>query len=240
VIGRERHGAFGGAFGGLVTACCVLTARSAAPGKVPTSLDSRFLRALPAGEARLVPAVIHDGRTLTCVSVDVFDSAERRAARATVSLVAVGALDRRDHPGAAGRSAPPPALQSGKRLRQPPGGGAPIIDTLAPHLLGEDERGLATGLRVPWDEPGNAAEAACLAADICVGAPVAGAFAGEFTPAPNPDLSLRFIGDVVGAQVVGYGRLERMEGGIAAVRVEVWSAARLVAIGVCCSLLIPR
>ena len=240
-IGRDRHGAFGGAFGGLLSACCVLAARSAAPQREPVSLDSRFLRAVPAGEARFVPTVIHAGRTLVCVSVDAFDKGGRLAFRGAVSLVSPGSLQHRDHQGESASFPAPPPWAGGRPWPRIGGDGAPIVDTLEPRAVARDERGEATALRVPWDEPGHGAEAACLAADMCVGPPVAGAFPGDPTPAPNPDLSLRFAGAATGAEVVGYGRLERMAGGVAVVRVEVWSAAELVAIGVSCSLLVgPR
>jgi len=238
-VGRQHHGAFGGAFGGLLAAGCVVAARSAAPGRAPVSLDCRFLRAVAAGEIRFVPVVLHAGRSLACVSVDVFDEEGRLASRGTVSLVSPDALEHRDHAGAAGRGEPPPAWATGRVWAHPPGGAAPIIDTLEPRAVARDERGVATALRVPWDEPGRGAEAACLAGDMCVGPPVAGAFPGDPKPAPNPDLSLRFVGEAVGSEVVGYGRLERMAAGVAAVRIEVWSAAKLLAIGVSCSLLVP-
>ncbi len=48
----QVHGAFGGAFGGLIAACTVLASRSCAPGRTPVALDCRFLRALPAEEYR--------------------------------------------------------------------------------------------------------------------------------------------------------------------------------------------
>jgi acyl-coenzyme A thioesterase PaaI-like protein len=237
-IGRERHGAFGGAFGGVVSACCVTAARSLAPERSPASLDVNYVRGLAAGTARMVPTVVHGGRSLTTASVDVVDDTGRLCTRATVKLVASEALEALDHPGA--RPAPPAAAPygDGTPWRNPPGRDVPLIETFAPRAVGRDEgAGIATALRVPWDEPGAAAEAACLAADICVGPPVAGAF-DRWVPHPNPDLSLRFASASVGAEVVGWGRLERVEAGLATVRVEVRSDGALVAAGVSMSLLL--
>ena len=236
-IGRERHGAFGGAFGGVVSACCVAAARSVAPERLPASLDVHYLRGLPAGSAKVVPSVVHGGRSLTTVAVDAFDEAGRLCTRATVKLVAAEALAPLDHPGQAPEPAAVP-YDDGTPWRNPPGREVPLITTFAPRAVGRDPAaGIATALEVPWDEAGGAAEAACLAADVCVGPPVAGAFE-RWVPHPNPDLSLRFASASVGDEVVGWGRLERVEAGLATVRVEVRAGGALVAAGVSMSLLL--
>src|SRR5205085_4461197 len=91
-LGRELHGAFGGAFGGVVAAAAVMAARPLAETRVPTALDIRFLRSLPAGTATATPVLLHGGRTLSCVSIDLCQDDGRLAARATVSLVDPEAL----------------------------------------------------------------------------------------------------------------------------------------------------
>src|SRR5438067_6099163 len=91
-IGEALHGAFGGAFGGVVAAAAIMTARSVAERRRPAALDIRFLRSLPAGTATATPTVLHAGRTLSCVSVDVCQGDNRLAARATVSMVNPEAL----------------------------------------------------------------------------------------------------------------------------------------------------
>lgn len=239
-IGRDRHGAFGGAFGGLVAACTVVVARTAAPGRRPLSLDARFLRGLPAGDALLRPTIVHVGRSLTCVTVDVVDASSRLATRSTIYLVEPGALREVDHPGE-GETAPRSVRWSeGTAWRNPDGMDVPIVSTFAPRAVGRAAQGIGTALRVPWDEPGASAEAACLAADICVGPPVAGAFPGTPTPAPNPDLSLRFTGEDAAEEVVGWGLLKGITAGVATVGIEVRSGAALLAVGVSCSLLLSR
>lgn len=239
-MGRELHGAFGGVFGGAVAAASVLTARPLAPGRVPTALDCRFVRGLPAGVARAVPAVVHEGRTLSCASVDVYDERERIATRATVSLVDPTVLSVVDHPGASQAGPSWTGENGGSRWRQPPGVEAPIIDTLEPKLVGRDDRGVATAIRVPWQGGDAGAEAACLVADLCVGPPVGAAFPDRWVPHPNPDLSLRFTAARVdGPTVIGAGRLERIVGGLAAVNIEVWSGGELAAVGISSSLLLP-
>lgn len=238
-IGRELHGAFGGAFGGALTACTVLAARSLVGGRVPSALDVRFLRGLGAGTARITPTLIHEGRSLSCVSVDVVDARGKLTTRATISFVDPAILHPLDDEGSAG-SWKPSRDDGGVPWQQPPGVEVPIVTSLRPRAVGLDERGIATALAIPWDEDvsGASAEAACLAADICVGPPVAQACTSGWIPHPNPDLSLRFLGSVVGDEVVGIGRLERMDHGLAGVRIEVRSGERLVAIGVSDSMLL--
>jgi acyl-coenzyme A thioesterase PaaI-like protein len=233
-IGRELHGAFGGAFGGVVTAAAVMTARSVAKGRVPVALDVRFLRSLPAGTATAAPSVLHSGRTLSCISVDLCTDDGRLAARSTVSLVAPEALAPLSREP---DSRPIPLYDTGRAW---PPVGAPIIETLAPRTVAWPDTGDALCLRVPWDDdPDASAEAACLPADMAVGPPVVlGVAAAEGVAHPNPDLSLRFAAPITGGEVIGVGRLERVHAGIATVAVEVWSASGLAAIGVSSSTLL--
>ena len=62
-------------------------------------------------------------------------------------------------------------------------------------------------------------------ADYCAGVPVGAAVGPEGTriPVPNPDLSLRFVGQESGPLVVGVGRLGRIDAGVAGTQVEVWT-----------------
>jgi acyl-coenzyme A thioesterase PaaI-like protein len=234
-LGREMHGAFGGAFGGVVAAAAVLTARSAADGRLPVALDVRFIRSLPAGTATATPTVLHTGRTLSCVSVDMNQADGKLAARATVNLVNPEAL------AAMTKDTDAPTLppyDDGRLWSSAIG--APIIETLGPRTVLWPEAGGALSIRVPWDDPAaTTAEAACLPADMCVGPPVALGVAGEGLAHPNPDISLRFAAPAASAELVGVGRLERVHGGIATVRIEVWSEGGLCAVGVSMSTLLP-
>jgi len=225
---RELHGAFGGAFGGVVAAAAVMAARPLAEGRVPAALDIRFLRSLPAGTATAAASLLHGGRTLSCVSVDLCQEDGRLAARATISLVNAEAV----HP--VSRDGPRRPLPTYEEGRGWPAVGAPIIETLAPRTVPWPEEGMATAIRVPWklDDGDTSAEAACLPGDLCVGPPVAFGLAGEQLAHPNPDLSMRFAGPVESPEVIGVGRMMRVHFGLATVAIEVWSAGRLAAVGV--------
>ena len=239
-FGPELYGAFGGVFGGAVAAATVLAARPLAAGRVPAALDCRFLRGLGDGDARAAADVVHQGRTMTVVAVDLVDRRGKLACRATVSLVDPAVLADLETPGA-----PVPqgdaSGQGARKWRTPPGVVAPIVDTLSPSVLGGTDEGVATTLQVPWDEDGStSAEAACFGADLAVGPPVVAALmaAGRALPHPNPDLSLRFAGSVTGRELLAVGRLERLTGGIAVTTVRVVSGGRLVSAGTSCSLVL--
>ncbi len=229
----ELHGAFGGAFGGIVAACTLITARSVAAGRVPNALDVRFVRGLPAGGAVARASVLNSGRSLSTVSVDLHDERERLCARATISLVETTILHPVERPG------PAPGRWKPHDEATPWPAVAPIVATIDSRLVGNDELGYATAMKIPWDvTPDSSAESACMAADMAVGPPL-GSLTSDGASTPNPDLSLRFCGSVSTPFIVGLGRLDRATGGIAAVGVSVWSGAELVATGVSTALMIP-
>jgi len=236
-VPRRFHGAFGGAFGGMLAAASVAFARQVAPGRVPSALDCRFLRGLPAGGATVTAEVIHRGRSLSCVSLDVWSEAGKRCTRSTVSLVEAEALYPFDHEGYA--VVPElTAYEDGTPWAQSPSLEVPIIDTFAPRMVGNVDGAIATTVVVPWDDPAAAAEAACLAADMSVGPPVAGANTDRWIPNPNPDLTLRFAAPQLARHVTSVCRLERIKGGIATTQLHVWSEGVLAAVGISTSLLL--
>lgn len=227
------HGAFGGAFGGAIAAAAVFAARSVAPDRVPNALDCRFLRGLRAGEAVATTTVLNAGRTLSTISVDIEDESGRLCTRATVSLI------------------DPSVLYDFEFAEQRPGDWknheeaskwpaiAPIVEVIDSRIVGNDERGVATAVRVPWDhDPTFSAEATCMAADMSVGPPV-GAAVPAGVGSPNPDISMRFCGEVTTEILVGACRIDRATSGLAATRIEVYSGDDLVANGISTTLLLP-
>ena len=202
--------------------------------RTPASLDVRFIRGLTEGEARVVPTLLHGGRTLSVVSVDIFDSREKLCTRATVSLANTEALEPLDH---ANASVVPDGLTSygdGKPWAKPGSKvEVPLIDTFRPRLVGNTEDGFSTEIKVLWQEPGTCAEASCIAADISVGPPVGAFVRGKPIPIPNPDLTLRFCGNPnLPASIVSTCRLEGIDRGIASTRMLVHAGGLLLAVGV--------
>lgn len=229
-LGERIHGAFGGVFGGAVAAAAVMAARPAAPGRRPFSLHTTFVRGLATPECAAAVEVVSAGRTVTTVAVDLSDGSGKLAARSTVTFVASDALSPQDH---AGRIPGPDLVsyEQGRTIRMGSGGNPPIVEVMQPRIVGEPAGGTAHAVRIPWDpERGAAAEAACMAADFCVGIPVGSALS-EFVPIPNPDLSLRFAGEEAADVLVGVGRLARLDRGVAATQVEVWAGGSLLAVG---------
>lgn len=237
-LGERIHGAFGGVFGGAVGAACVLAARPAAPGRRPFSLHTTFVRGLSTPTSTASVEVVSAGRTVTTVAVDVHDEAGKLAARSTVAFAAPDALSPQEHPG---RVSPPEMgpFEEGTPVKMGAAGQPPIVEIMHPRIVGEPSGGYAHAVRIPWDtDPGAAAEAACMAADFCVGIPVGSALTG-WAPMPNPDLSLRFLGEEVGDVLVGVGRLGRIDRGVAGTQVEVWTpAGTLLAIGLSSTVLL--
>jgi hypothetical protein len=233
-LAEELNGGFGGTNGGTLAAVCVFVSRLVAANRVPISIDARFIRGFRPGPARVIATPLNQGRTLSTVSVDIMTEQGKLATRATVSLVEPSALAEIDE--AEGRT-PPGSLTSfadARGWRQPKGmGDIPLIDTFSPRLMGKGEFGVATGTRVIWNDPSATAEAACIAADISVGPPVAAALKGKPLAMPNPDISLRFTGaEASGDHLVSVCRLEGVVGGLATTSLDVWSGDTLIAVGV--------
>ena len=220
----------------MLAAATLHAARAVVEERAPAGLDCRFLRPLPAGRAQASTTVLHRGRRLSCVRVDLLDEQGRLATTATASFIDPDQLHALDVDAGA---APTPA-----RLRRwsiLPGVDIPIVGLLAPQLGTVGPGTIAAEVTLPWDDPGaGAAESACVAADLCVGPPVAAACEGTWSPHPNPDLSLRFApGDAPGPSVTGIGRLVCMAAGQAVVGIEVHAAGHRLAAGAATSMLLP-
>ena len=230
-LGEEFNGGFGGTNGGVLAAVCINVARKLAPGRQPIGIDARFIRGFRPGIARVVATVLNGGRTLSTVSVDIFND-EKLATRGTVSLVVPEALENVDadiQPAEAELK----TYEEGRVWREPSSQKIPLIETFKPRQLGKNSRGIATAVDTIWDEPGALEEASCIAADISVGPPVASALGGKPLAIPNPDISLRFAGaDTTPAWLVSICRLESINAGIATTRMQVRDANILVAVGI--------
>jgi acyl-coenzyme A thioesterase PaaI-like protein len=231
-IPTELHGAFGGAFGGVVASATLVAARSAASGRTPNAIDCRFLRGLKAGDATAAVTVLHSGRSLTNVVVDLSGEDGRLCARSAISLVDSDVLDGFE------RTNAEPGAWTAHDDATPFPAVAPIVTVIDPRMVGHDESAYATSVRIPWDDAGHDAEAACMAGDMAVGAPL-GAGAPRGVGTPNPDISLRFCGSTTTSEVVGVSRWESSASGVAAVSIEAWSGTSLIAIGISTALLLP-
>ena len=233
-LAEELNGGFGGTNGGTLAAVCVFVARSTAAPRIPISIDARFIRGFRPGLARVVSTVLNAGRTLTTVSVDIVTAQGKLATRGTVSLVAPEALADVDQ--APSRIAPEglTSFAQSRVWRQPKGfAGIPLIDTFSPRLMGASDAAITTGTKIIWDDPDATAEAACIAADISVGPPVAGALKGLPLAMPNPDISLRFTGAIANTDhLVSCARLEGVNAGLAMTSLAVWSDAVLIGVGI--------
>lgn len=223
-MGTHLHGAFGGVFGGGIAAATLVAARSVTDDRRPISLHCTFVRTLSTASQTATAEVLNEGRTVTTVGVELLDGERRTAARAVVTFAADDALHPLD---AAGPVAVPELspFEEGWELPLPKGVEARVMRTLPLRITGTPAGGFAHAIRVPWEAPVDVAEGATVTADYCAGLPVGAAVGPEGTriPVPNPDLSLRFVGDAWGDLLVGVGRLARIDRGAAGTLVEVWT-----------------
>jgi acyl-coenzyme A thioesterase PaaI-like protein len=239
-LDKRFNGAFGGTNGGVLSAISIFVARQVS-GRRPASIDSRYISGFRPGNARVVVKTVKEGRTLTVMDVDVVDARDRVCTHSVVTLVEQGALA--THVQQSDHLAPPQGLadwDDGKPWRQPKGPmEIPLIETFEPTALGGSDQTTITGTRVIWRESGTSAEAACIAADISVGPPVARAVRGAAST-PNPDLSLRFCGSSEPARFLAAScTLRTIDRGLAATSIEVWNGAELVAIGISTTTCLP-
>lgn len=232
------NGAFGGTNGGTLTALSVYVARQIS-ARQPTSIDSRYLRSFRPGLARVVPSVLNEGRTLSVVGIDIVDENDNVCCHSTVTLVDPAALATSlEHPAIE----PPPALAAAQDQRPwvaPAAQAIPLIATYRPTQLARNGAATVTGIDIPWGEPGTSAEAACIAADMSVGPPVA-RIVRSSASTPNPDLSLRFCASLDEVtRPYASCNVERVAGGLATTRISVWSEQQLLAVGISTTTCIP-
>jgi acyl-coenzyme A thioesterase PaaI-like protein len=236
---KQFNGAFGGTNGGVLSAVSLYAARTAT-GRRPASLDSRYLRGFRPGTARVLVSPLNEGRSVSVLGVDVVDDEDRLCTHSVVTLVEQTALA--TEISQTGHIDPPDNLSSfaeGKRWTEPRGMEIPLISTFEPAALGGQGLETTTATRVIWSEPGTAAEAACIAADISVGPPVARAVRGAAST-PNPDLSLRFCGHTdPGQHLAASCHLEAIVNGLASTQISVWNEDELLAIGISTTTCLP-
>ena len=232
------NGAFGGTNGGVLSALCVHVARDLAPGRIPSALDTRFIRGFKPGEAIVKGEVLHSGRCLSVINVDIFNAEGKFFVRSTVTLLAETTLADVEHETELSDVSGFLPLDEGKVWPQPPASKSgrinriPLIDTFQPAYIGKNADGIATVVNVIWDEPNTSAEAVCIAADISVGPPVAKLVKGKAS-IPNPDISLRFSGDFeVSEKLLAFCKTDNIRQGIASNIIKVRVGQYLAAIWV--------
>lgn len=228
----DWNGGFGGTTGGVLSALTVFAARGLAPGRFPSSVDSRFIRGFRPGLARVVPTLVKEGRSISTVSVDILNEEGKLCTRSTITLIVAEALAEVEANDGAGKLEGMRPLSEAKVWPQSKNRPIPLIDTFQPAFMGLDDSGTATRVDVVWDD-GGLAEAICIAADLSVGPPVARALQGKPLAMPNPDISLRFCRDAeLPEYLVASCRLDCMESGLATTRIEVRAGEKLVANGI--------
>jgi acyl-coenzyme A thioesterase PaaI-like protein len=231
-LDKSLNGGFGGTNGGVLAAICVDAARSLAINRVPIGIDARFVRNFPPGPARVCATPLNIGRSLTTISVDISRSDGKLATRGTVSFVNASALEPVDVPGITESGEELLHPSDGRIWRQPAVQEIPLITTFRPRQLGKTSKGIVTASDTIW-KSGSLQEAACIAADLSVGPPVAAALKGRPLAMPNPDLSLRFCRQgITPAYLISTCQLAALDQGLATTILEVRDQGVLVATGI--------
>lgn len=230
---ENMNGGFGGTNGGVLAALCVFVSRDLAKGRVPSALDTRFIRGFRPGEAIVNAKILNEGRSLSVISVDITNQEEKLCVRSTVTLVDPAVLADIDFEDQCLDKKELLKLDEGKVWPQPKGPQViPLIDTFEPAYIGNDIDGTATATKVIWQEENTTAEAVCIAADISVGPPVARLVKGKAS-IPNPDISLRFSGELdEQSHLLAFCKTTNITQGMASNQIKVWSGEQLAAIGI--------
>ena len=168
------------------------------------------------------------------------DTDDRLCTHSVITLVEQSALA--EGVQYAGHALPDASLASwedGKLWREPKGQDIPLIDTFEPRSLGGKDQETTTATKVVWEESATSEEAACIAADISVGPPVARAVRGAAST-PNPDLSLRFCGMTEpSGHLIATCELRVIVSGLASTSISVWNERELLAVGVSSTTCLP-
>ena len=245
---------WGAVYGGALAAGTLSIARAVAPERSPRSLHIQIVRSVAKGNVRATADVRHSGRTVGTVEIDVYDSRDKLAAIALVTMVTPGAVAAEIHDTAA---TPFRVSQS----PQPPeyatlGAAAPVIDALnllatrdgQPVMLTADNvRSNVDGTgafigdcTTPWDDLEHTGpEAACLAADARIAAAVMRSSVPLEAIGPNADLTLRFTTAPATRVIQTSAVMLSVQHGTAMVSLELHAGDQQLAHGLATGLLLP-
>jgi acyl-coenzyme A thioesterase PaaI-like protein len=234
-LGKEFFGAFNGVFGGIIAAGCLYAGRLVTKDRLPASLDMRFLKSMPQTNQLINVTVLNSGKTLSTLKIDVTSDLGDLFATALAGYVNPQMLfdsSLKAHPKREFcEYKKAPIWQNPKNFI------VPIVETLEPRFVHKQNDPPAICIEVPWSDDQYFQEAVCLAADFCVGPPVAKALE-KWLPHPNADLSIRFLQTDPSPYLIGRGELKGLKSGLAAVDIEIFSNNQLAAIGCCSSMLL--
>jgi hypothetical protein len=252
-FGSHLFSNWGAVYGGALAAGLLAVARSATPDRSPRSLHIQMVRSVPSGRAFAMATVRHPGRTVATVEVDLYDERRKLAAIALLTMVTPEAVaaeyDR--------SVAAPPFRATGTRFDEPFAmrdagivaaldinarfvrrGLLPLAENVRPSVDGSSARYLECA--VPWNALDvTGPEAACLAADAIVGAPILQSFIPDQALGPNPDLSLRFTTAPATPVIGAASTLLSVQHGTTTVGLEVQAGDNQLAHGLATSLLLP-
>jgi acyl-coenzyme A thioesterase PaaI-like protein len=254
-LGDHLHSNWGAVYGGALSAAMLTVARSATPERSPRSIHVQMVRSVPSGRVFTAASVRHAGRTVATVEVELFDQRRKLAAVALVTMVTPDAVATNYNCSTAAPAFRITEIPISATGGLPSASTASIIATLnlTPHgetgrLSAENVRSSVDGsaaavmkCTIPWrDLEFTGPEAACLAADAVVAAPISFSYISSEDIGPNADLSLRFTTAPATRDIVAVGTMLSVQRGTAAVGIEVQAGDNQLAHGLATSLLLHR
>jgi acyl-coenzyme A thioesterase PaaI-like protein len=251
-FGEHLQSNWGSVYGGALAAGALVVARSAAPERSPRSLHLQIVRSVPRGVAFATAQVRHSGRTVGTVEVELYDQRRKLAMIGLVTMVVPDAVARAYHatsaeqfqirtiPIDATHALPAPIVRTLDMLRELDGVPAiQKVDNVRPSIDGTTACGLQ--MTVPWEDLEHTGpEAACLAADAIIAAPIMESFVSLEVLGPNADLTLRFTTAPATPIVNAAGTMLSLQHGTATVAIEVHGGTDQLAHGLATSVLQQR
>jgi acyl-coenzyme A thioesterase PaaI-like protein len=251
-FGEHLESNWGSVYGGALAAGALAVARAVAPERSPRSLHLQIVRSVPRGGAFATANIRHSGRTVGTIEVELFDQRRKLAMIGLVTMVVPDAVASAYHatsaepfqirsiPIDATHALPAPIVRTLDMLRELDGVPAiQKVDNVRPSVDGTAACGLQ--MTVPWEGLDHTGpEAACLAADAIIAAPIMESFVPLEVLGPNADLTLRFTTAPATPIITASGAMLSLQHGTATVAIEVHAATDQLAHGLATSVLQQR
>lgn len=253
-LGEHLESNWGAVYGGATSAALVAVARAAAPDRSPRSLHVQLLRSVPRGLARASAEVLHAGRIVAAVQVELRDQADKLAVVGLVTMVTPEALAAELHD-----TSTEPFHRKVRPAQLMAGFTAPIQQTLDMLSDLQDDGSFVASfadnrppcldgtpppvghITLPWgDLEHTGPEAACLSADAMTAPPILYSYIPNDVIGPNVDLSLRFTTASATREVLSAGTMLSVHSGAVTVGIEVQAGDSQLARGLATSLLLAR
>lgn len=253
-FGEHLESNWGTVYGGATSAGLVAVARAVASDRSPRSLHVQLVRSVTRGQAKVSAEVLHAGRTVATVQVELRDNSDKLAAVGLVTMVTPQALAaefddtssepfrRIEREGRLADGFTAPVQRSLQMLSRLQDDGTFVASYAENRVSCIDGTPPPVGhITLPWDDLEHTGpEASCLSADAMTAPPILYSYIPNEVIGPNVDLSLRFTTAPATSEVLSAGTMVSVHRGAVTVGIEVQSGGSELARGLATSLLLAR